>query len=793
MLFIKNIVIGLHSPTDKLLLLYKSINSSIIERRKRMSGIMVNNEASVFTGDERVRDAQEWLNDTYSGKTGYSPIEEDGIIGAGTVKALIIALQIEEGETNPDGIFGNNTKAKCPELSEGYVDASHNFCRILQHGLFCKGYSPLMVSGVFGPNTKSAVQEIQENAGIEQTGVVDGKLMKQILSLDSLVNKGDAKLREIQQALNGAYLEYFDIIPTDGLPSRGLAKGLIYALQAEEGLSPSQANGNFGPTTTAKCPTLSVGDSRSPFVKILQYALYINGENITSFDGIFGAEVQKAVSHFQRFASLPVSTYGTADVMTWMSLLTSKGDVDRRAYTCDMSTTITSAIFSTLKQNGYTCFGRYLTGKYAMSKEEIALILGENEGLGEDETKYRIFLIFQRTGGAVPSNKIEYFTEAQAVQDAKEAVEAALNFGFKQGAFIFFASDVDAYDYQVKEILLPYFKKVKETFDQYNTRHFQMGLYGPRNTCIQVCDAGYAAGCFVSDVSSGYSGNLGYPFPKSWIFDQFHTTTLGEGTDGEIEIDKVAASGYYIGESELIDYENPVQNEKLEQAIRIAVPIIAQFETNHGLDLSEAYSTVIGNFDGQGISFGILQYNFGQETLQPILNSMITEYPEDMEQIFGNGYNVLVNHLQGSKAELISWADSISDPESHQLQEEWKSRFEDLGGHPYCQKLQQDAMESYWKRAINPICKNYGLKTCRGFVMAFNIAVNEWSLGDEAYNEIMGQFTDGMTEVQKLQIIAKYGSNLARKQAIADGHGIVNGIEVDLDGDFGLNDEVIFE
>ena len=199
-----------------------------------------------------------------------------------------------------------------------------------------------------------------------------------------------------------------------------------------------------------------------------------------------------------------------------------------------------------------------------MSKEEIALILGENEGLGEDETKYRIFLIFQRTGGAVPSNKIEYFTEAQAVQDAKEAVEAALNFGFKQGAFIFFASDVDAYDYQVKEILLPYFKKVKETFDQYNTRHFQMGLYGPRNTCIQVCDAGYAAGCFVSDMSSGYSGNLGYPFPKSWIFDQFHTTTLGEGTDGEIEIDKVAASGYYIGESELIDYETFISNYIVE-------------------------------------------------------------------------------------------------------------------------------------------------------------------------------------------------------------------------------------
>jgi hypothetical protein len=33
------------------------------------------------------------------------------------------------------------------------------------------------------------------------------------------------------------------------------------------------------------------------------------------------------------------------------------------------------------------------------------------------------------------------------------------------------------------------------------------------------------------------------------------------------------------------------------------------FEGNDG------YSTVSGNFDGQGISFGIIQYNFGQGTL----------------------------------------------------------------------------------------------------------------------------------------------------------------------------------
>lgn len=744
------------------------------------------------TGDDRVRAAQQWLNDTYTGKTGYTPITVDGFIGAGTVKALIIALQIEEGDAKPDGIFGNNTKKNCPELSEGYIDVTHNFCKILQHGLFCKGYSPLLVTGTFGPNTKSAVQRIQANAGIAQTGVVDGKLMKQILSLDSLVNKGDATLRKIQQALNANYLSYFDIIPTDGLPSRALAKGLIFALQAEEGLDTKTANGNYGPTTKAKCPTLSAGDSRHGFVKVLQYALYVNGENISSFDGNYGSKTQDAVRHFQRFANLPVSSYGVADPMTWASLLTSKGEIERPTYVCDLSATITPDIFNTLRANGYTTYGRYLTGRYGMTKEEIARVLGSNKGLDEDTSKVRLFLIFQRTGGPVPSNVIEYFTEEQAVQDAKEAVEAALNFGFKKYAFIFFASDVDAYDYQVKQILLPYYKKVKETFDKYNTRHFQMGLYGPRNTCIQVLKAGYASGCFVSDMSTGYSGNLGYPLPQYWAFDQYHTTTLGvSGTPGWVEIDKVAISDYYLGEYELINPENPYENDRLEHAIEIAVRIIAQFETSYPQNnFSEAYSKVVGNFDGQGISFGLIQYNFGQGTLQPILNSMIAEYPDDMEAMFGSSdYSILCSKLAGTVSEQISWADSIT-LSNGELISDWKEHFYQLGQHSHCQKLQKDGLKPYWERAISPICESFGFTTCRGYVMAFNIAVNEWNI--DSYQSLISQFTPSMTDRDKLQLIAQLGAHLPRKQAIANGKGFVNGENIDLDADYGLNDEVIF-
>lgn len=231
--------------------------------------------------------------------------------------------------------------------------------------------------------------------------------MKQILSLDALVNKGDAKTREIQQALNGNYLDYFDIIPTDGLPGKQLAKGLIYALQAEEGLSTTTANGNFGPTTQAKCHVLSEGDTQQGFIKILKYALYINGQSIASFTGTFDSAVTSAVSSFQRFASLPVKNYGTADLMTWASLLTSKGDTTRITNACDASKTLTANRLLLLKNNGYRIFGRYLTGKYAMTSDEIERILGPNADKGDDESKYHIFPIFQRTGGAVASNVIE--------------------------------------------------------------------------------------------------------------------------------------------------------------------------------------------------------------------------------------------------------------------------------------------------------------------------------------------------------------------------------------------------
>lgn len=56
--------------------------------------------------DYWVQKVQEWYNSEYQGKTGYTKIMEDGIIGQGTCKALVHALQVELGVPTPNGTFG---------------------------------------------------------------------------------------------------------------------------------------------------------------------------------------------------------------------------------------------------------------------------------------------------------------------------------------------------------------------------------------------------------------------------------------------------------------------------------------------------------------------------------------------------------------------------------------------------------------------------------------------------------------------------------------------------------------
>jgi len=523
--------------------------------------------------DERVLETQQWLNRTYKGVPGYIPAEENGRTSGYVFNSLITALQIELGITSPVPSFGPTTKNKFKPLSKQAGEGSpKNIYYILQGSFWCKGYSPGGFTGQFLDGTERAVKEFQKDAGLSPTGVVDAKLMAVIMNTDGfrLSSQGRASVRFVQQQLNANYGHHFDYIPTDGIYERKTNKALIYALQVEIGLS-AVANGNFGPTTSDQCPTLSPGNAPVKTTKVLQYALACNGEeyDTLTYDGVYNARVATAVGLFQSFMTL--KNTGVADMPTIKQLLTSNGDTNRKAVACDASTIIDREKAYTLVENGYKIIGRYLTGTVggvrskAMTTEELEIIF--DNGL-------RVFPIYQDGGYYA-----EYFVKGKGTTDANKAIQAAKKLGFPKGTAIYFAVDFDAYDYQVDSLILPYMAEVRSVFDADGS--YEVGIYGARNTCIKCQNDPSVRSkySFVSNMSTGFSGNLGFPMPTNWSFGQFYELTIGGSGDYAIGIDKNDYSGLDKG----VSYTETPERKALLKELDKIVSCIPILEANPSL------------------------------------------------------------------------------------------------------------------------------------------------------------------------------------------------------------------
>ena len=510
--------------------------------------------------DEMVLTVQKWLNTTYGANAKFTNVfpggvAEDGYTGTQVEKALVTALQIECGLSSVDGIFGKGTASAfstmTPRTAASASNPPTNKEYILQGGFWCKGYNPGNWTGIFYTDTQTAVEQFQADAGLStQDGNVTAMIMKALLNTDpyklDTVN-GDSRIRQIQQDLNNRYNAYTGLQPTNGIYVAATNKALIYALQCEEGLSTSVANGNFGTSTTNLCPTLSKG-SKGNFVIILQYALYCNGFDPGTFDGAYGSGVASVVTSFQQFMCL--SATGVADMSTIKSTMTSNGYTGRSASACDCATILDSDKAATLVNNGYHYVGRYLTGtangvSKALTRGEVQIIL--NAGL-------KLFAIYESHG---TSN--DYFTSAQGYHDAYAAIAACERLGIPVDAMIYFAVDYDAMDYQITSNVMPYFEAIYSYFKAYSSNKYHVGVYGDRNIANRVCKAEYAESSYVADMSTGYSGNLGFRMPTNWAYDQFATVTIGSG-NGQIEIDKDAYSGRNIG----VNYVTASQNVTVE-------------------------------------------------------------------------------------------------------------------------------------------------------------------------------------------------------------------------------------
>jgi len=422
--------------------------------------------------------------------------------------------------------FGPATQAAYTANPLTRNDGVHdNKYAILQGALWCKGYNcghyavyapfdilqkrPL-VSDLFDSSVEDAVLELMGDAGIVTAdSTVTTNFMKALLSMDAfkLINWGgiigDTNIRVFQQEMNFKYQSYIGIMPCDGLYGRNTNKALIYALQAEEGLPSSVANGNFGNTTKNCCPTIPYTSGQTnyngqiytvtqiaKFTKLLKFGLYVNGFGNGDFTGSVSTS---DIQNFQQHHVLTIT--GIANVGTWMSVMTSNGDTTRSATAADCATILTSAKTQTLIDNGYQIIGRYLTGyisggiSKALTDTEISIIF--DAGL-------KFFPIYQTS-----ARESSYFTSERGTTDAIAAINAATVFRIPYQSVIYFAVDFDAMDTHITNNILPYFESIKNYFNAQGK--YQVGIYGARNVCSRVAAAGHSMSSFVGDMSTGFS------------------------------------------------------------------------------------------------------------------------------------------------------------------------------------------------------------------------------------------------------------------------------------------------
>lgn len=457
--------------------------------------------------DERVRDAQVWLNATYGHVAGYKKCREDGRPRWETVHSLRMGLQHEMGITKLGTGFGKLSRKSWDEKRHE-ISGNPNVKQLFTHAYWVKGYAP------YNSPAKKLYADITGRAPLFGSIDIDSKFVAALLTMDAFkrLRGGRDSVRRAQQWINGTYRgrKTVDFVPCDGLPSRNLNKILLKAVQLELGVPEHRATGNFGPATKAGLKSNPLGPGSSGnLVFLFSTALAVSGyEALTSE---FNQKLQGQIRSFQSFAALPET--GVVDYATWAEVLVSHGDPDRPATAIDCISPITQQRAEWLYRKGFRMVGRYLKNTPNTNGNGLDKELKDFEFGAIKDAGLKLFVIFQYYGGSA-----SYFTSDKGTRDARHALERAHELNVPREATIFFAVDYDATQYDIDNYVIPYFRSISAAVRA--DGHYHVGVYGARNVCTCVSDAIGAKYSFVSGMSRGFSGNLGFPLPKNWAINQ---------------------------------------------------------------------------------------------------------------------------------------------------------------------------------------------------------------------------------------------------------------------------------
>ena len=224
------------------------------------------------------------------------------------------------------------------------------------------------------------------------------------------------------------------------------------------------------------------------------------------------------------------------------------------------------------------------------------------------------------------------------------------------------------------------------------------------------------------------------------------------------------------------------------------------FETSR--PVPDCFSGVTGDFDGQGLSFGVLQWNLWQGSLQPLFKEMAHSHPSLLEEVCHEHYPELKAVFTSSPEEQMSWVRSVQDPVRHRIEEPWYGLLKTLGRQQEFQQIQVKHAQGLYRSAME-LCREYGLWSQRAVALMFDIKVQNGSIRsltkvqiERDFERLPSTLSPQELEVARMEIVANRRAEAAssrwvedvrrRKLTIARGEGIVHGHNYFLWEQYGL-------
>jgi len=244
----------------------------------------------------------------------------------------------------------------------------------------------------------------------------------------------------------------------------------------------------------------------------------------------------------------------------------------------------------------------------------------------------------------------------------------------------------------------------------------------------------------------------------------------------------------------------------------IPVPaIVSQSIANRCLALTGSFETsmpppdcfagLTGDFDGQGLSLGVCQWNLGQGSLQPLLLEMDQTHANLVTEVFHSYSGEFRQMLAASNEAQLEWARSIQNAR-HIIAEPWLGLLKTLARTPEFQAIETGHAGRLLQTA-RTLCATYSVHSERALALMFDIAVQNGSIDEVVRAQIERDFaaldtsqSSAAIEVARLGIVATRRSDASnpayvndvriRKLTIANGQGVVHGRSYDLAAQYGI-------